>query len=910
MDLNNYGGPGYDKEAISRALRPIAYKWVPALFPMGKISSEQGNRALRVGNIKGRAPRNRGSCRIWLEGEHAGDWVDFDNKDVLKGQPLSTIKENRGLNDGEVLEYAVGIIEEYGGDIKGNVGNGSAGPPAANRFAGQVEFYLSEAVQAPGTLIETYWRERKLGLQLPPCAYRSPDGSPDMLFSPLATHFDSSKGYPTMICRFRYPDGSLTGAIHLTHLLHDGSWHIGRAGAEFPKKSWGPRINGGLIMLAPINAAGELGIGEGIETTAAGMAFYGVPGWAAGDTSAMVKFGEWLRTADPLITGAIKRLLVWGDAGAGGESTARSLAFAATAAGIPLVELYFPRSGDDLAADLFASLPPPSPITDHAPIAPELPLAGGYEPERPEPSAESDNWAIASDSRELAPIAPALPPGPAARPASLSEISGRLMALEKGMSGDVLIDVVRQIVGAGLDPINEDAMINLMYRRTGIKKRAIEEMARQIKGEIVAPAGGGSGKRPWLTKMAVGNDGDPKGIMSNVAVVLREAEEIKGAIGLNDFTGMISVLRKLPWERGYPNPCETRPWSDDDELAVMEWIQGTAGIHAPRGAVFDAVQRVAAEGRFHPVREYLSSLQWDRTPRIDRAANYYFGAKDTYYHSEVFKRWLLSGVARIYRPGVKADCMTVFEGEQNIGKSTAIRILFDPLNAGWFTDQLAEMGTKDASLELRGIWCAEYSDLEGMTRAEAKTIKAYMSRTTDRFRPPYGRMPIRVERQCVFGATTNEHEYLKDATGARRFWPLRCSAIDRDALARDTDQLWAEVVALYVSRQARWWIDEQAEPELALAASGATSARYQGDAWEAIVKRWLAHNGRINVTNDELLKDALEISDKSKWSRTDQIRVGYIMRRLKWDRARDKGGAREWRYWRPGSLDQEIAEEC
>src|SRR6266567_9456063 len=157
LNLNNYGGPRYDLVAIDRALRALAFKWVPAMFPMGRITSEQGCRALRVANIKGRAPRNRGSCRIWLEGEHAGDWVDFDNKDVLRGQPLSTIKENRGLSEGEVFEYAMGIIEEYGGDLKAVAGNGSAGPPLANRFEAQIQIYLSEAGPAPGTLLETVY---------------------------------------------------------------------------------------------------------------------------------------------------------------------------------------------------------------------------------------------------------------------------------------------------------------------------------------------------------------------------------------------------------------------------------------------------------------------------------------------------------------------------------------------------------------------------------------------------------------------------------------------------------------------------------------------------------------------------------------------------------------------------------
>src|SRR5712691_6003737 len=100
-------GEQYDKDAIAYALRQIAHRWVPELFKSGRPTTEDGKRAIRCANIKGRAPRNRGSCRIWLEGEHAGDWVDFDDKDKLKGQPLSTIKENLGLEEGQVYRRAL-----------------------------------------------------------------------------------------------------------------------------------------------------------------------------------------------------------------------------------------------------------------------------------------------------------------------------------------------------------------------------------------------------------------------------------------------------------------------------------------------------------------------------------------------------------------------------------------------------------------------------------------------------------------------------------------------------------------------------------------------------------------------------------------------------------------------------------
>ena len=694
-------------------------------------------RAIRCANIKGRAPRNRGSCRIWLEGDHAGDWVDFDDKDRFKGQPLSTIKENLGLEEGQVYRKALKIIRHYGAEHyltevpQHKNGNGNrGGVPAVSRSAAFADFYISQEAQcAIGSLIETeYWPTRRFG-KLPDAVNPQSDGKADLLFVPGAQSTDIGTSYPTIVCRLRNPDGELIGASQFTYLLPDGSWHIGKIEAYkgFAKKTFGSS-KGGFIKLAPINERGELGIAEGLETAAAGAAYYDVPAWASVGTSNMRWFADWL-VANPGKL-PLRRLLIFADKGEGGIAAALYLYRAALSVGIA-VELYIAR-GDgckDLADDRVRGLPTPPQLRPEeiAALAPTdqaaLPLGAEGAGDAPEgagpPIAEQPGLGVAPS-----PAAPAGGPGAAGPPAwasepaaaaavlaagpqpTLSEISARLMALERGVSGDAVTSAITDIVTGRLDPANKDQMINLMYRRTGIKKSAIVEMVRQLEGQSPIP-NSGNAPRPWLSKVAINNDGSPKGIMSNAAIVIREADEIKGSLGLNEFTGMISVLKKWPWETGYPNPCEVRPWTDEDELAMTEWVQGIAGIHAPRAAIFDAVQRVANEYKFHPVREYLSSLEWDHISRLDKAASYYFGAEDTEYHREVFKRWLLSGVARIYHPGVKADCMTVFEGEQNIGKSTAIRILFDP----WFTDQLAEIGTKDSSLELRGIWGAEYGEL-------------------------------------------------------------------------------------------------------------------------------------------------------------------------------------------------------
>ncbi|HEY2528179.1 MAG TPA: virulence-associated E family protein, partial [Xanthobacteraceae bacterium] len=163
------------------------------------------------------------------------------------------------------------------------------------------------------------------------------------------------------------------------------------------------------------------------------------------------------------------------------------------------------------------------------------------------------------------------------------------------------------------------------------------------------------------------------------------------------------------------------------------------------------------------------------------------------YTAAVGTCMLIAAVARIYEPGCKADAVPIFEGKQGLLKSTAIKTMFYP----WFTDELADLGSKDAAMQTRGIWGIEISELDAMTRGEVSKIKAFVSRTTDRFRPPYGKRVIESKRSCVFVGSTNSDDYLKDASGARRFQPVDLGVtgdIDIEGLRRDRDLLWAEAV--------------------------------------------------------------------------------------------------------------------
>src|SRR5262249_8555181 len=139
-------------------------------------------------------------------------------------------------------------------------------------------------------------------------------------------------------------------------------------------------------------------------------------------------------------------------------------------------------------------------------------------------------------------------------------------------------------------------------------------------------------------------------------------------------------------------------WSDHEDRLAADWLQHQ-GIFVSVEVASQAVNVAARDNSFHPVRDYLASLKWDGTRRIDGWLSYYRGAEPTDYCRGVGQKWLISCVARIFKPGCKADCCLILEGAQGTRKSTALRTLAEP----WFADEIADLGSKDSALQTRGV---------------------------------------------------------------------------------------------------------------------------------------------------------------------------------------------------------------
>ena len=410
----------------------------------------------------------------------------------------------------------------------------------------------------------------------------------------------------------------------------------------------------------------------------------------------------------------------------------------------------------------------------------------------------------------------------------------------------------------------------------------------------------------WRAELLRTKDGVPKGCLENAIVALRLAPELAGVVGYNVFSYRTAMMKPAPWVTPRWH-TEGTDWTSIDDQMVAAWLQ-RAGIMVNTTTAGEAAEVVGREHLFHPVHAYFAGLVWDGTPRLDSWLATHLGCPNDEYHQAVGAKWLISAVARIFCPGCKADACLILEGPQGAGKSKALATI-----AGeWFTDEVAELGSKDAALQTRGVLIIEIAELESMSKADVGKIKAFMSRAVDRFRPPYGRHLIDSPRQCVFAGSVNHSEYLRDETGGRRFWPVRCGQINVDALRDARDQLWAEAVVRFKSGE-RHYLDTR---ELERLAAVQQAERFDEPVWQELIAAWLEkptmkfdRDGHpvAEMTSDT---DSVSMTDvlvhcigkvPGQWSQADKNSVGRSLRALGWQPYRQRAGGRlEWRYRKDG----------
>jgi hypothetical protein len=316
----------------------------------------------------------------------------------------------------------------------------------------------------------------------------------------------------------------------------------------------------------------------------------------------------------------------------------------------------------------------------------------------------------------------------------------------------------------------------------------------------------------WTELLELTEDGAIKNSLHNIDIICHHDPRIVGLAQYNEFTGeTVGRTRPIQTDKAsrqllgktwdIKDPINGDLWTDKKDNQVRSILEaprrlGGYGLKISDRDLTAAINNVAGNFAFHPVKEYLESLTWDGIPRCDTLFIDYLGATDDDYHRQVAGLTLMGAVTRVFEPGHKFDFVPIFEGFQGKRKSTFISILART----WFSELHGDFSDRKGMVEqMQGAWILELPELSTMQKAETQAIKAFVSAQSDKVRLAYGRRAEQFPRQCIMIGSTNEGQYLKDETGNRRFWPVRTNVtqIDTDRLKVEIDQIWAEVVFQY-----------------------------------------------------------------------------------------------------------------
>ena len=403
------------------------------------------------------------------------------------------------------------------------------------------------------------------------------------------------------------------------------------------------------------------------------------------------------------------------------------------------------------------------------------------------------------------------------------------------------------------------------------------------------------------------NTGRPKKTMDNIIRILNFDPELRMKIAVDDFSTRGLVLGALPW-----NPIsDRRLWQDTDDAGLAWYLENRYGITG-RDKIAGALMLVSEQHRFNEVKYYLKHLSWDGIHRLEKVLHDYLGAVDSKYVRAVARKSFVAGVARVMTPGCKYDYVPVFTGPQGIGKTTFLKTM----GMHWHSDSLQSFRGKEAAEMIQGIWVVEIGEMTGYSKSDDNEIKQFLSRCDDVYRQPYGRHTGRFPRKCIFFGTCNDHDFLKDPTGSRRFWPVDvgiCTPTKNiwSELPGEVDQLWAEAV-YYWKQGEPLYMDT---PELDAAAKAEQEQHREDNVKEGMIRDFLekpipdnydslslaarrmywAGTAQCDTTTRRTKVCALEIwcecfgGDPRNMKRADSRDINYILASLPgWKRNKDK----------------------
>jgi len=385
----------------------------------------------------------------------------------------------------------------------------------------------------------------------------------------------------------------------------------------------------------------------------------------------------------------------------------------------------------------------------------------------------------------------------------------------------------------------------------------------------------------------------------NLVLCFEIDENLQELFHYNEFSASFEYARDFQWPERTKTIPKGKRIEDEDIVFLRYYLAHNKQFQMGKDDIRDALIERADRKSYHPVKEYLNKLEWDGVKRLDEWLIKGCGVEDNIYVRDVSRKWITAAVSRIYSPGIKFDHVLVLEGKENIGKSSALRVLGNP----WFTDSVSLIQKEaDIVAKMIGNWFIELAEMQGLRKQESEFIKGFISCQVDEQRLSYRRDPKKYPRQSVFAGTSNNMAYLLDADGNRRFWPVLCTKIDITWLRENRNQLFAEAKHIYDSHI--WSSEEPWGEKLFLEGESLEMSRKQqkmrlstDEVLEESIERYLV--GKETTTMSDIIINCIGHKLTDSNTRAQQIVIGRILKRLGFEKKdRSREGSERYLYVR------------
>ena len=380
--------------------------------------------------------------------------------------------------------------------------------------------------------------------------------------------------------------------------------------------------------------------------------------------------------------------------------------------------------------------------------------------------------------------------------------------------------------------------------------------------------------------------GEIKATLANASLILARHEKWQGVLSYNAFARRIQILKSAPTHAIESGATQGEWWTDALAARTRTWCERIYDVAFAKDTIHEAAQMVAETNTHHPLQEYLNDVggRWDGVPRVDTWLIDHMRVKDTPYVRIVGAKWLISAVARAFRPGCKVDYVLVIEGDQRAGKSKAFLTLCP--KPEWFLSTAIELGSRDSFHVIENKWIVELAELASTSKGDIEKQKAFISNQVDTYCRRYGRVAEDQPRTIVIGASVNPpYDYMKDVSGGDRYWPVRTSAtrvdrLDLSGLEEARDQIWAEAVVRF--RAGEPWFLEDAS--LIEAAAEEQEKRRRQDPLEIKLRAYLTpKRAERGVSIADLLVPLLGEAGALRATTGDSMRIAWALQACGWE---------------------------